>query len=158
MKHHSLAKLVIMNVVCAVYWLHLKRLSWVKLWLPMRQIALYSTALNQKRPSFMKHVGVTILSSPLQKKKLISVVLPLTVWWLYEKCPALRLCQLKWSHWRDTSRRLTRQPSSATMTFWQKTSSTTTKRVKNGHAHHWHRKTWWILNWNKLLNWFHIDV
>lgn len=36
----------------------------------MRQIALYSTALNQKRPSFMKHVGVTILSSPLQKKKI----------------------------------------------------------------------------------------
>ncbi len=47
MKHHSPARLVILNVVCAVYWHHIK--------LPMHTVALYSTAMGQRHPSFMRH-------------------------------------------------------------------------------------------------------
>lgn len=63
-------------------------------------------------------------------KNLISVVLSLTVLF-----PALRLYQQRWSHWGDTSHRLIPQLSSATMIFWLKTSSTTIRRVRKGHAH-----------------------
>lgn len=103
---------------CVVYWHHLKRLLGISNW-PNCLVKL-----KQRHLSFMKHSSKCWrdnLSFSIRKKNVISVVLSLTAPWHYERCRALRLCQMKWSHWGDTSLRLTRQLSSATMTFWQKT-------------------------------------